>query len=166
MAVNNHRCFGFASGFGSKPKYSQPSSGLHLLNYQLSKSFIYLFIFIFFCSCKGISRRLLLIHGAFINPVGLSLWKPQLPSAVDRQAGWYLRSVGSRRWRRQVAAYIPLWLSACVCVCPNVHWDWCKCAVLIPVTVYVGVSVPALAFDCVFRRWYNILFCEKRKALN
>lgn len=161
MAVNNHRCFGFASGFGSKPKYNRPSSGLHLLNYQLSK-------IVFFVS---------LLLQKHLQTSAFDPWcfhKPSWTEPVEASASiccgppsWLIPEICGEAGGRG-DRWLPTYLYDCllVCVCLSVHWDWCKCAVLIPVNAYVGVSVPALAFNCVFRRWYNILFCEKWKALN
>lgn len=59
----NHGCYGFASGFGTKPEYNTLSSGLHLLYYLLLKHFIF-----FFCSSTGISRLYLSIRGALTKP--------------------------------------------------------------------------------------------------
>lgn len=59
----NHGCYGFASGFGTKPEYNTLSSGLHLLYYLLLKHVIF-----FFCSSTGISRLYLSIRGALTKP--------------------------------------------------------------------------------------------------
>lgn len=130
-------------GFGSE----RLNSSLHLY-YRI---FEYFFIV---CSSRGTFRHSLLIHGAFINPVGLSLWKPQLPSAVDRQAGCYLRPLG-KQGVGETGGCLLTFMN--VCVCASVHSkEWictcidiyecvcvCSCASSVPLTVCLGDDITA-----------------------
>lgn len=119
--------------------------------------------FIFFVSaCMSLTRHSLFEPWCFHKP---SWTEPveALDSICCKPTGWLIPEFcwegggGKDRWLlTHLYECVSLWLR-------KYAFGWCKC-----MDVYMNVCVPvqALAFNGAFGRWYNILFCEKWKAVN